>query len=404
MKKIFKIAMVAACPFPYPRGTPVRIFRMAEALTQRGHEVHVITYHLGNELNGALFKVHRIKDIITYQKHSPGPTYQKLIVVDPLLAVKLYKFLKQNEVDIIHAHNFEGLLVASLVKRFKKLPIIYDAHTILESELPYYNLGFSKKIVKRIGSYLDRRLPRMANYIITVTDIIRTKLIQNSGIDSKNITTLMNGIEREHFNIKKDDCEIHKNGRKTLIFTGNTAAYQRIDLLLKVLREILNKRQDIQLLIISDSPFNYYESLANKLQVRSYVNVISSEFNSLPKYLAEADISLNPRTDCDGIPQKLLNYMAAGRAVVSFSGSGKILEHGKTGWIVENGNVNAFANAVLFLLDNPIIAQKLGDNAREFITLKHTWEKVAEGAEDIYERVLRENHSSASSPIFVPNS
>jgi glycosyltransferase involved in cell wall biosynthesis len=115
-------------------------------------------------------------------------------------------------------------------------------------------------------------------------------------------------------------------------------------------------------------------------------------------------ISLNPRTDCDGIPQKLLNYMAAGRAVVSFSGSGKILEHAKTGWIVENGNVNAFAEAVLFLLDNPMIAQKLGDNAREYVTLKHTWEKVAEGAEDIYERVLRENHSSASSPIFVPNS
>ena len=41
-----RIAIVAACPFPLPRGTPVRILRMAEALADRGHEVHVVTYHL----------------------------------------------------------------------------------------------------------------------------------------------------------------------------------------------------------------------------------------------------------------------------------------------------------------------------------------------------------------------
>ncbi|CAN5167478.1 hypothetical protein BH20GEM2_BH20GEM2_04590 [soil metagenome] len=35
--------MVAACPLPAPRGTPIRILRLAEALALRGHEVHLVT-------------------------------------------------------------------------------------------------------------------------------------------------------------------------------------------------------------------------------------------------------------------------------------------------------------------------------------------------------------------------
>jgi hypothetical protein len=38
-----RIAMIAACPFPLGRGTPIRIQRQAETLAARGHEVHVVT-------------------------------------------------------------------------------------------------------------------------------------------------------------------------------------------------------------------------------------------------------------------------------------------------------------------------------------------------------------------------
>jgi hypothetical protein len=87
MKERYKIAMVAACPFPYPRRTPIRIFRLAEALTHRGHEIHVVTYHFGDVVN-APFKIHRIPDVRTYRKYSPGPSYQKLMVLDQLLLFK----------------------------------------------------------------------------------------------------------------------------------------------------------------------------------------------------------------------------------------------------------------------------------------------------------------------------
>jgi len=388
MRSHFKIAMVAACPFPYSRGTPIRIFRMAEALSQSGHEVHVVTYHLGSEVNETPFKIHRIKDVKTYRKYSPGPTYQKLMVLDSLLAIKLYKFLKQNEIDIIHAHNYEGLLVSLFIRKQVKKPIVYDAHTLLESELPYYRLGLAEKIKKIVGVHLDRWLPKRADHIITVTDRIKTKLIQDSAVIPDNITTIMNGVEQNHFNIKAENNKSFRNGKKTLIFTGNLAPYQGIDLLLRVFQQVLNERKEVRLLIISDSSFDYYEPLANALNIRNAIDVLRSDFATLPKYLAQADVALNPRIDCDGFPQKLLNYMAAGKPIVSFASSGRNLVHGLTGLVIEDGNIPSFANAVLQLLKDTALAKNFGVNARKYIFSRYSWKNTAEMTEAVYEQVL----------------
>jgi glycosyltransferase involved in cell wall biosynthesis len=91
------------------------------------------------------------------------------------------------------------------------------------------------------------------------------------------------------------------------------------------------------------------------------------------------------------MPQKLLNYMAAGKPIVSFEGSAVNLEHKKTGWIVENGNIPGFANAILQLLDDSELAKKLGENARKYVASEFTWEKTAERVEAVYEQTLKVN-------------
>jgi glycosyltransferase involved in cell wall biosynthesis len=399
MKKPFKIAMVAACPFPYQRGTPIRIFRLAESLALRGNEVSVITYHLGNDVTDAPFRTYRIPDIIKYRNFTPGPSYQKLLLLDPLLAIKLFNFLKHHEVDLIHAHHYEGLFISFLISKWTGHPLVYDAHTLLESELPFYGLGLSKTMKIKIGNYLDRRLPKYADHIITPTERIKSKLIEIANVEPQKITVVTNGLENEHFNVKREDLKPLKDGIKTLLFAGNLAPYQGIDLLLRSFREILNIRQDVRLLIISDSSFDDYQPLANTLKIKRYIDVIGFDFLSLPKYLACADVTLNPRTDCDGIPQKLLNYMAAGKPIVSFEGSAVNMEHERTGLIVENGNIPAFAKAVLHLLENPELARKLGESAKDFVTPKFSWDKSAEKLEAVYEQVIMDQSKSAGEPL-----
>ena len=80
--------------------------------------------------------------------------------------------------------------------------------------------------------------------------------------------------------------------------------------------------------------------------------------------------------------------MAAGKPIISFEGSARNLEHGKTGWVVENGNISAYADAVLSLLEDTETARRLGENARRLVTSEFTWEKTAEKTEEVYEYVL----------------
>ena len=388
MKPEYRIGIVAACPFPLARGTPVRILRMAEALAARGHEVHVITYHLGTGEVAHTVRVHRIRDLWYYRKLSPGPSYRKIALVDPLLVLLLRRLLRELPFDVIHAHHYEGALVGALARRGIRVPMIYDAHTLLMSELPFYRLGLPVHLKRAAGLWMDKRIPRLADHTVCVTETIREKLIGEAGMDPERLSVISNGVEFEHFDPALQPSST--GGRPpTLVFTGNLAEYQGIDLMLKAFRLVRQNVAGVRLLVASDSPFDPYESLSKDLGIRGDIDFVRSpKFQDLPALLVAGDIALNPRVDCDGIPVKLLNYMAAGRAVVSFASSAPGVIHGRTGWLAESGDVQAFAQGVVTLLQNRDLARDLGNAARAYVAENCRWPIVAERCEALYRKLI----------------
>jgi glycosyltransferase involved in cell wall biosynthesis len=289
---------------------------------------------------------------------------------------------------LIHAHHYEGLAVSLMARSMSGIPLIYDTHTLLESELPSYPLSLPKSFKRFIGRCLDKWAPVQADRVIAVTEDIKKKLVRTSGIDPRRITVVGNGIEAQRFlNIHPLHAD-GDDGIKRIIYTGNFSEFHGMDYLLKAFREMLRQRDDMRVGIVSVFPFNRIESMAKVLGIRDKVDFIHAGFDEVPKYLAQAHVAVNPRVVCDGIPQKILNYMAAGKPIVSFEGSAKIIEHGKTGWIVENGNVEAFSQGVIRLIDDPELAACLGRNARRHVLSEYTWDKAAEKMESIYYELL----------------
>ena len=88
MARALRIAVVAACPFPARRGTPVRVQRLSEALAARGHRVKVFTYSFGDGSPPAAVEVSRSSALRGYGFLGPGPTAGKLLGLDWLLACK----------------------------------------------------------------------------------------------------------------------------------------------------------------------------------------------------------------------------------------------------------------------------------------------------------------------------
>jgi glycosyltransferase involved in cell wall biosynthesis len=169
--------------------------------------------------------------------------------------------------------------------------------------------------------------------------------------------------------------------------------------MLSAFRRVREQRDDVRLRIVLGEPpahgtpesdaLGSYEQAARALGIRHLIDVSRAAIAALPEELASAAIALNPRSACPGIPQKLLNYMAAGRAIVSFSGSAKAIAHGETGWVVPDGDVDAFAAGILRLLEDEPLARRLGENARKEAARAYTWDVVAARLEEVYTATLR---------------
>jgi glycosyltransferase involved in cell wall biosynthesis len=384
MTDSLRIAMIAACPFPWPRGTPIRIHRIAEAVARRGHAVHVVTYHLGEELADPPFVVHRIRDVPAYRRTDPGPTFRKLIQLDPMLAGLLRRRHHEIRFDLVHAHHYEGLLVASHALR--GIPIVYDAHTLLTSELPTYPLGLPRRAIRALAPWLDGHLPRRADRIIAVSEAIRRALTTLGASTPQRISVIPNGVEWERFQVEQG---ITPDGR-TVIFTGNLAPYQGVDLMLEAFAVLHARRADVRLMIVTDSSFTPFDALARRLGVRAAVDLRRATFSQLPVLLAAATVAINPRVQCDGIPQKLLNYMSAGLPIVTFESSAGPLRHEVTGLCVPDGDTAAMANAMERLLTDRALARTLGDAARDQARREFSWDQVAARVEQVYREAIAE--------------
>jgi glycosyltransferase involved in cell wall biosynthesis len=366
---------------------------MAEALGRRGHDVHVVTYHLGDAVRTPHMTVHRIAGPASYARTVPGPTLTKLALLDPLLARKLRSVLRGGHFDVIHAHHYEGMLCGMLARRRQAPPLVFDLHTLLESELPSYST-IGRTLMKWIGRALDRHLPARADHVIAVSEDIRRELERVGRVSRSQLSVISNGVEADHF--YSDTAEPERN---LIVFAGNLAPYQGIDLLLRAFARVRQDVPEARLRLLTDGDFNPWRPLAEMLAIASSVEAMAVDYAALPRALRAATVLVSPRPVCSGVPQKLFNYMASARPVVSFAASAALLEDEKTGLIVNDGDIAAFAAAIVRLMRDNALAARLGDGARLLVSKHYSWDQVAARVEQVYASVLgRPRHASGGVP------
>jgi glycosyltransferase involved in cell wall biosynthesis len=384
-----RILTIAACPLPARRGTPVRVERLAEALVARGHEVTVATYHIGEPAAATAYTLLRIARETRPGDLPPGPTLAKLAAYDPQLFMTVRRSLAQRNFDIVHAHHFEGLIIGALA-RPRGMPLVYDAHTMLESELPAYLQPPWRPLVERLARPFDGTLPWLADHVVCAGVGIRDSLLERHRYPENRVTLAGNGVELDHFAAaaRVRAAAPAEASTARLLYTGTLAAYQDIDLLLEALAELRRRRPEARLVLATQSPLDVVAPLAERLGLHDAIDVVPDDFATLPEELARASVAVLPRLRCDGVPQKLLNYMAAGCPVVAFEGSAQLLRNETTGLIVANGDVPGFAAAIARLLDDPAMATTLGRQAHDFIARERSWEATALTVERVYRRLL----------------
>jgi glycosyltransferase involved in cell wall biosynthesis len=398
------IAVVMAAPYPALQGSQVLVRQLAEGLARRGHRVHLVTYGADPDCISGPVVVHRIPQLWGCRITASGPHPGK-ILLDALLTMRLLAVVRRAGADLIHAHNYEAAIAALLVGRLSGRPVVYHGHSAMGEELPTYFAGaWLRAAAARLGAWLDRHVPCRADYCIAVTDEL-AKLLQARGVSPGGVECVaparidLDG--REPRPRQCDDAPAGGEGGGVLLYTGNLDRYQNLEFLLRSFRRVRAARPRARLLVVTHAEGRRYRRRVRELGEAGVAIRLVRDFPAARALIADADVALCPRTEGTGFPIKVLNYMAAAKAIVACEGSAKLLRNGETALVVANDDERAFAAATIALLDDRAARQRLGARARAELERLCASEPMLERVEDIYRRVLATRRPAVRSEMVA---
>ncbi len=356
-----RIAMVGACPYPVPQGSQVFMSNTAQCLRDIGHEVHLVVYGYGVGADHSGLRIHRAARVPFARKTSAGPSFAKPLQ-DLTLTARLRRVIRRHHIQVVCAHNYEALLASLVVG---KRPLLYFAHNAMSDELPYYFRG--AHWAGRLGRWLDRTFPRRADRVLVPHQRLAGHLIVR-GCDHRNVALVPPPVDASRFT----PCKTAP-GVPPILYAGNLDAYQNLGLLFAAMEQVRKVRPDARLMVATAEDVFLPE--AELVPVRG--------FDALPRLLAQDSVYAVPRVSWSGYPIKLLNAMAAGKAIVACHSAAYPLSHEHNGLIVPDHDVDAFAQALLRLMEDAKLRAELGRNARQTILDFHRPEQVGEQLESI---------------------
>jgi 1,2-diacylglycerol 3-alpha-glucosyltransferase len=390
-----KICMLAACPFPANHGTAGSIREMAEAMADQGLEIHVVTYHYGEGIpvNGPY--VHRITRLVREGAVMVGPTLRKPLY-DLQMVFKALKVIRQHKPDLLHAHGYEGALVAWICRLVTGLPVVFSGHHTMTDELPSYGFLRPQWLARAAAGLLDAAVPRLADRCIphsaNMEQFFRQRRspeyvnsIVNFGIDVDWIAGGDGLPVREQYGL---------GSAPVILYTGVLDHFQQFELLLKAMVPVAWQCPSVKLLVVPPlAQENHVARVRRQAQELGIVDHLvltdPQPLSALRNLLQSGDIAVIPRPNAPGFPIKLLNYMAAQKPCVLFASSASIgLEHRKNAFLVSPDTPQALGEAILELLADPALCHKMAHSGHQFVRRHHDRRRIAAQIGECYRRVL----------------
>ncbi len=386
--KPLRIAMLGAFPFPSPQGSQVFVAQMCEQLSAAGHDVHLLTYGQGYRVLGAGYTHHRIGRLPGDDSSRSGPSLAKPLL-DLMLARRLASLLSGGGFDLVHAHNYEAAVAGLLAKVRTGTPLLYHSHTLFADELPsYFERRAAARLAALVGKGTDRFVPALCDRTIALCEGSAAALVE-LGLPRERLDVVEPAVRDEGV------LEDRRGARAALGlpedaflvgYSGNLDAYQTLSSLVAASRE-LGPDAGVKILVATHDAG---DAVARQLAAEAPTTVVREVhgWTEAKRAIEACDAMVLPRRAGAGFPIKLLNYMSAGKPVVTAGCGSKLVRDGIDGLVVADGSGACLAQAFRSLASDPERARTLAQNARRTYLAQLTWERILPRIESCYAKLL----------------
>ncbi len=298
-------------------------------------------------------------------------------------AVRLVRKIKP---DFIHAHwLLPAGFVAAAVSRITGTPFIVTIHG---SDL----MKLSAPVFNRLYRFtLDR-----ASGVTVVSQAMQQKLVPllPAGLRERVLCQAM-GVDVSEFASRSGLSPSGLRGEPSILFVGWLDYNKGLEHLFQSLPGLLLRYPGAVVQVVGEGPRRHeFEKIAKDQRFRGHVvfhGLVPHEM--MPDIYRAAQLFVLPSLS-EGVPVSVMEAMAAGCPVVATSvgGTPDIVIHNETGLLVEPASPKSLTHAMLTVLDDPGLRQRLVQSARTFVQSRYDWPIVAGRFEKYFESIFLDNH------------
>ncbi|MBV8551250.1 MAG: glycosyltransferase family 4 protein [Acidobacteriaceae bacterium] len=387
-----------------------RVRRYAEALAQRGDEVHAITLRRPGQPHSAIIKGVHVHRIQKRARDERGPlSYLRKILAFFFRSAWLlaWQHLKA-PYQFVHVHSVPDFeIFAAALLRFLGAKVILDIHDIVP-ELYASKFRVSESSAAfRLLLLLEKLSTGFADHVIIANHLWYGKLVARAVAASK-CTPIINYPDPSLF--YPIACEKPQRNDFLLCYPGTLNSHQGLDVAVRAVALLRQRIPTLRFLIVGDGPER--ENLAcliKSLRLEDHVTLADFvPIEQIAAYMTKVDLGVVPkRSDSFGdeaFSTKIMEFMATGVPVIA--SSTRIDRYYFNPDIVqffESGNPNDLAEKIFSLWSNPSRLRALAASARAFIEQNNWRVKRAEYLE-LVDRLLSKPAHARSLPSATPAS
>jgi glycosyltransferase involved in cell wall biosynthesis len=285
---------------------------------------------------------------------------------------RLARHIARQQVQIVHAYNFYGNVIASI------------------RDCSPYLTPMQKRVQRYACQFADR--------ILVNADAVKDWLVKD-GYDPSKITIIPNGVDLSRFDGAPEPGRLRRelglpDGTPLVAVVSRLTRLKGLEYFLEAAAAMRTSVPDARFLVVGetspmDRPYlGELQQYAERLGVADRV-IFTGLRTDVPTLLASVNVAVMPSLN-EALSNVLLESMASGAPTVAtrVGGTPEALVDGVTGLLVPPADTTALAAAIVRLLNDPPLAAHLGRAARMRIADAYSVKRMVRATEDVYHELL----------------
>jgi len=277
----------------------------------------------------------------------------------PITLYRLYGIMRRERPDIVHAYSFLANWRATIAAVCARVPVVICSDRNVNNWMKWHHCLFERLLTRF----------RKANVVNAVA--LKKFLAEREGIPVETIRVIYNGVDLRRFETAADVGEVKRElgippQAPVVGLVAVLSDKKDIPTFLRAAVRVKEVIPDTTFLIVGDGPARFeLEDLALELGLGDSARFIGHS-NAVPRFISAMNISVLSSLR-EGCSNAILESMAMGKPVVAtdVGGNRELVDNGDTGFLVSTSDDEALAEKIVYLLNNPGIANEMGQAGRE---------------------------------------